>query len=134
MYKKIVVALSLGHGFAERALGLARKLKDADSKIVAIHVVEPLPASVKAVLSDEQLETSRKKTKAAIAERVSGASDIEAVIITGNPGTSITEYARKIGADLIITGSHEPGLEDFFIGSTASRIMRHAPCSVHVIR
>ncbi|MET0093936.1 MAG: universal stress protein [Sedimenticola sp.] len=31
-------------------------------------------------------------------------------------------------------GAHRPGLSDFFLGSTAARIMRYANCSVHVLR
>ena len=30
--------------------------------------------------------------------------------------------------------SHKPGFSDYFIGSTAARIVRHAQCSVLVTR
>jgi len=55
-------------------------------------------------------------------------------MLTGNAGRAITDYAEKIGADCIIAGSHKPSLQDYFLGSTAARIMRYAPCSVHVLR
>jgi len=36
--------------------------------------------------------------------------------------------------DLIVIASHRPGLKDYFLGSTAGRVVRHSPCAVHVIR
>ena len=36
--------------------------------------------------------------------------------------------------DLIIIASHKPGLQDYFLGSTAARVVRHASCSVLVVR
>lgn len=60
--------------------------------------------------------------------------DADIVVLTGHPGRTITDYAEKIGADCIIVGSHKPEMKDFFLGSTAARVMRYAPCSVHVLR
>ena len=56
------------------------------------------------------------------------------VLLNGHSGRTITDHARKIGADCIIVGSHKPGLSDFLLGSTAARVVRHAPCAVHVLR
>jgi nucleotide-binding universal stress UspA family protein len=42
--------------------------------------------------------------------------------------------AEEKGADLIIIASHRPGLKDYFLGSTAAKVVRHAKCSVLVIR
>ena len=60
--------------------------------------------------------------------------DAEAIVLTGHAGRTITDYAEKIGADCIIVGSHRPDMKDFFLGSTAARIMRYAPCSAHALR
>ena len=42
--------------------------------------------------------------------------------------------AKLVEADLIITGSHKPNVSDYLLGSNAARIMRHAECSVLVVR
>jgi len=42
--------------------------------------------------------------------------------------------AQEKGVDLIIIASHRPGLQDYFLGSTAAKVVRHAKCSVLVIR
>ncbi|MBT8411941.1 MAG: universal stress protein, partial [Octadecabacter sp.] len=44
------------------------------------------------------------------------------------------DFATDNSIDCIIMASHQPGLEDYFLGSTAARVVRHAKCSVHVIR
>ena len=35
---------------------------------------------------------------------------------------------------MIMIASHKPGMSDYFIGSTASRVVRHSPVSVLVSR
>ena len=40
----------------------------------------------------------------------------------------------KIGTDLITVASHQPNVGDYPLGTTASRVVRHAACSVFVVR
>jgi len=134
MYKKIVVSLALDHGLGHRALDVARKLKDEDGEIVAVHVHEPIPKFASYYLEPGQEQKVLKIAEEGVIERIGEAKDAEPVVLTGHPGRTISEYADSIGADCIIVGSHKPGMKDFFLGSTAARIVRHAPCSVHVLR
>ena len=46
----------------------------------------------------------------------------------------IREVAEREGADLIVMTSHEPGLRDPHLGSTATQVVHHADCSVLVVR
>jgi nucleotide-binding universal stress UspA family protein len=47
----------------------------------------------------------------------------------------ICEMARKRRTDLIVIGSHGAGaIRRAMMGSTAERVVRHAPCPVLVIR
>ncbi len=63
-----------------------------------------------------------------------GQPDVETAVVSGNPGVAITEFAVKSGTDLIIVRSHRPGLQEYFLGSTASRVVRRSPCAVFVVR
>ena len=126
MYKKIMVALSLEHGIAERALQAAHILADKDAEVIAVHVHEPLQGSVKFHVSDEDIERSKKRT--------TNHPEVKSVILEGHAGRTLSDYAARIGADCIIVASHKPGLRDYLLGSTAARTVRHAPCSVHVLR
>ncbi len=47
----------------------------------------------------------------------------------------ISRTAQKVGADLIVTSTHgRTGLKRVFLGSTAERLVQHAPCPVLVAR
>ncbi len=134
MYKKIVVGLSLEHGISERALGAAKKLADAGAEIVAVHVTEPLHGSVRSFVSNDDLKKARQKTESMLKERVDNHPEVASVVLEGNAGQVIAEYAEEVGADCIVVGSHKPNIGDYLLGSTAARIVRHAGCSVHVLR
>ncbi|WP_297770695.1 universal stress protein [uncultured Roseovarius sp.] len=134
MYRKIIVALALDHGISQTALQIARALRADRGEIIALHAYEPVQGSVRAYLDEEVVESAYKRAQALLAERVAGEPDITPVMLQGHSGRAITDHAAKIGADCIIVGSHKPGLTDFLLGSTAARIVRHAPCAVHVLR
>ena len=53
---------------------------------------------------------------------------------SGHAYNTILDEAEKSGADLIIIASHRPGLQDYLLGSTAAKVVRHANCSVLVVR
>ncbi|NNL73464.1 MAG: hypothetical protein HKP29_08880, partial [Silicimonas sp.] len=50
MYNKILVAMALDHGVSPKTLEIARALRAAGGKIIAIHVLEELPGSSNAEL------------------------------------------------------------------------------------
>lgn len=53
----------------------------------------------------------------------------------GYPPSVIEEEAREAGVDLIAMGTHgRSGLRHFFLGSTAERVVQHAPCPVLTVR
>jgi nucleotide-binding universal stress UspA family protein len=138
MYKKIIIPLALDQGLAPRLLELARLLCDDDGKLVAVHVLDQLPKYASYYLGDDAGVDRQAEilaaAKQAVIDRIGVQEDAEAVVLTGHPGRSITEYAQQIDADCIIVGSHKPDLTDFFLGSTAARIVRYSQCSVHVLR
>jgi len=52
----------------------------------------------------------------------------------GRTYTSIVEHAIRIGAGLIVMGSHgRHGLGHFLLGSVAEKVVQHAPCAVLVV-
>jgi nucleotide-binding universal stress UspA family protein len=141
MYKKILLALALDQGHGSRAIEIARRLRAEDGKIIAVHVLDKIPSFTSYYMSadNKKLPADVEKeiqdaAKNKIADRIGTEKDADVVVLSGHPGRTITDYARKISADCIIVGSHKPGISDFFLGSTAARIMRYAPCSVHVLR
>jgi universal stress protein A len=53
----------------------------------------------------------------------------------GAPFDQVVAVAKELDADLIIVNTHGyTGLKHILLGSTAERIVRHAPCPVLVVR
>ncbi len=54
--------------------------------------------------------------------------------MVGVPWQTICERAGVEGVDLVVIGSHGYGGLDRLLGTTAAKVVNHAPCSVVVIR
>lgn len=134
MYTNIIVALSLEHGISEMALAAARVLLADGGTITAVHVYEPPNSSVMAFLEDDAEKKARDKAMTELQERVEGLDVTPVLLKSPSAGGEIAEYARSHGTDCIVMASHKPGMKDFFLGSTAARVVRHAGCAVHVLR
>jgi universal stress protein F len=52
----------------------------------------------------------------------------------GAPWNAICDAARSEAADLIVVGSHGYAGLDHLLGTTAAKVVNHAPCSVLVVR
>jgi nucleotide-binding universal stress UspA family protein len=46
----------------------------------------------------------------------------------------ILRVAADLKADLIVMGPHRPEMKDYLLGTNASRVVRHAACSVLIVR
>ncbi len=55
-------------------------------------------------------------------------------ITEGTVYDQIIKVADRLNVDVIIVGSHRPGLKDYLIGPNAARVARHADQSVFVVR
>ena len=132
MYKNILVPVALDHGQSvEDAVKVAKLLCDEGGKITLLSVVEPIPGYVASYLPEGQLDKNRKEVEASLKV---DAGDLDAEVILGHPGSAIVDHAKDKEVDLIVIASHKPGLQDFFLGSTAARVVRYSQCAVHVLR
>jgi universal stress protein F len=52
----------------------------------------------------------------------------------GTAYDQILEESRRLRPDAILMMSKRPGLSSYFIGANAEKVVRHADCSVFVIR
>lgn len=135
MYKNILVPIALEHDRdTAGAMEIARLLLSDGGKITALHVMEAIPAYATQYLPAAQMENRHSDAVALLKSELGGVKDVEAVVQTGHSGRTIVEYAEAHDIDCIIIASHRPGLQDYLLGSTAGRVVRHANCPVHVIR
>ena len=91
------------------------------------------PTTPPTVIHRDYLEESRNQLCDLVPNDFEG--DWEAVVIRGNPGDAIVDYAQEHGSDLIVMGSHGyTGLRHLLMGSVAEHVLRHAPCPVLIVR
>jgi len=55
-------------------------------------------------------------------------------IAIGVPWQAICEMARALDADVVVIGSHGYSGFDRLLGTTAAKVVNHAPCTVVVVR
>ena len=138
MYKTILVPIDLTRPeTAEPIIEIARRIGDKDVRIVLVNVVEEVPVFVTADLQPlggclERAHENADKELKAIAKAAGIKPDFE--VCVGKAPPAILDVAEKQEADLIIIGSHKPALQDYLLSSTAARVVRHATCSVLVVR
>jgi universal stress protein F len=136
MYKTILVPVDMSHlEKGKSMIDVARKQGDKDSQIILLHVIEEIPTWAAAEIPAGIMDKSRQTIHEELQEIASAASikaDVE--IRSGHPYKTILDKAGEVEADLIIVASHKPGLQDYFLGSTAAKVVRHAKCSVLVVR
>ncbi|MGR3469241.1 MAG: universal stress protein [Shimia sp.] len=134
MYRTIIVAMALDHNLSPEMLSLARRLRAEGGRIIALHVVDAPSGLAVATRSEEGEATARARAAALMREKLEGQADVTPRLVEGHVSRNVIAAAQEEGADLIVMGSHAPGLSDYFLGSTAARVVRHAPCAVHVVR
>lgn len=63
-----------------------------------------------------------------------GIDNVATVILRGNPGPAICEYAEEQGATVIVMGTRgHGGVKRALLGSVADHVVRNAPCPVVVV-
>ncbi len=136
MYSTILVPIDLADIDKGKAtLDLAKKFGSAGCRIMLLNVVEDIPSYAAAELPSGLVEKSMENARQTLDDIASASPDsVEVDVRAGHAKTAILAAAEDCGADLIIIGSHRPGLQDYLLGSTAGRVVRHSTCSVLVVR
>ena len=136
MYKSILVPIDLSHAEAGQAIiNVAKMLGGEGAQIILLTAVEDIPAFVAVGLPDGVIEKSKKNAQEAL-EEIAREAGVQASVEVriDQAYRAILDAAEERNADLIVVASHRPGLQQFLLGSTASRVVRHASCSVFVKR
>jgi nucleotide-binding universal stress UspA family protein len=136
MYKSILVPIDMAHLDERKStLETAATLGGGHADITLLNVVEDIPnwAAVELPrgIREKSLQDSREELETIAS---SASTDIKVEVRAGHPYKTILEVAEEKNVDLILITSHKPDLQDYFLGSTAAKVVRHARCSVLVIR
>lgn len=123
--------------FTEQIDIAARLAKEMEARLVFLTVQPAIPEYVRAQLPPDILDTTRHSTASkldAIIRHHGLSVPFEIVTRYGRPGQEILDYARSQKADLIVIASRDPRGITHLFGSVAAHVVRHAHCSVYVLR
>lgn len=59
---------------------------------------------------------------------------VQHIVGHGTIYQEVVRAAKETGCDLVVMASHRPELRDYLLGPNAARVVRHATCSVMVVR
>jgi nucleotide-binding universal stress UspA family protein len=104
-----------------RAVGLPAEVPQDFWKTTEEPLLDVLKKRAEQYLRDEIASVSRDVT-----------CDFEVAI--GAPWQTICDAARALQVDLVVIGSHGYSGLDRVLGTTAAKVVNHAPCSVLVVR
>jgi universal stress protein F len=140
MYRKILLPIDLTEaGMTDQAIRAAQPLAKAfDGEMRLINVQSLVPVDFLDYVAkdfDSQIRSGLEKEMAAIAAKIDYPTErVSTMVRFGPVHHTVLAEAESWGTDTIVLCSHRPGMDRFLIGSTASAIVRHAKCSVLVVR
>jgi len=140
MFSKILLPVDLAHEDHIRELmRVAAKMAEGDApEVHMLYVDQSLIHSAGYPHLDEQsLADHRRDAKdtmdrllTELPEGLNGFSHCR----EGTAHDQILETSEELGVNVIVMMARKPGISSYFIGSNAERVVRHAGCSVVILR
>jgi nucleotide-binding universal stress UspA family protein len=142
MYKRIVLAYD-GSEPGQKALLDCRDIAQwSQSELFLVAVMPPAPPTIAiegGVYGDDSEQHVRAQYQSILDEGIRRLSEsghrARGEILTGDSVHAITQYARDVGADLIIVGHKhlDSWAARWWRGATSPALIEHAHCSVLVV-
>jgi nucleotide-binding universal stress UspA family protein len=140
--KKILVPIDFSEQSRKAMHYAVSFAKQFNAEVLLLHVIEytPMPAPPLVVVQDETTQAKLHETTAKELgewrETICSLAPVRTFVRNGlSPYAEIVNAATEGNIDLIILGTQgHTGLAHLLIGSTAERVVRHAPCPVLVVR
>ncbi len=121
-------------GHIETAAALAAQHQ---GRLIVLTVQAAIPEYVRAQLPPELLDATRRTATDRLRALVAGLDlpvQAETVGLFGRPAQEILRHAKAEDVDLIVIASRDPHGTAHLFGSVAAHVVRHAHCSVYVLR
>jgi nucleotide-binding universal stress UspA family protein len=140
MFRKILLAYDGSEGgnrALEVGIGLA---KIHGAELCALAVQEKLPrfsGTIDEVQEEKQFANEQygKLLEAAKVKAKEAGIDLKTLMRPGHPAQTIVAVAKESKFDLVLVGhTGLSGVWAAFLGTTAEKVSRHAPCSVLIVR
>lgn len=138
-FEKILIPVDLGHDSSwQEALPTAvDQAQRTGGKLHVATIVPDEPPQLAWLPDDystKMIAHATSKLEKLIKAHVPEGVEVEQHVRQGSVYSEIVKLAEKMDIDLIVMASHRPELKDFLLGPNASKVVRHAACSVLVVR
>jgi len=140
LYTHILVGLDLSpeesHQVVNKAVALAQLY---GAKLSLLHVIEPVALAYAGDIPMDLTETQVALEEQANRRLADFAANLghpvtKHQVVLGQTASELRETSVKLGADLIIVGSHGRHGLALLLGSTASSVLHGAQCDVLAVR
>ncbi|MGC2673589.1 MAG: universal stress protein [Candidatus Acidiferrum sp.] len=132
---RVLIALDVATQTIEIVNEAAFRPWPAGTLFLLLHVLDPFPYAKAPISLKRAKETAEAQLKSVAGSLVKASWKTETDVILGMPRRLVPQVAASWKADLVMVGSNEAGaLMRLFLGSTARSVLRHAPCSVEIVR
>ena len=139
-FRNILVAVDFSpasHHVMRAAVDMA---KEWDAELTVAHVWQWPIVGVELPTAGQLIENVRVASEKQLATWTAEASQlagkpVKSVLETGSPWDALVKVLERGKHDLAIVGTHGySGLKHVLLGSVAEKVIRHAPCTVLVVR
>ncbi len=141
MYKEILLPVDIAHlGAENRAVEVACELaKTHGARLNILAVVPDYGMPIVGSFFPEGFEGevmghATKELAAFIGKAVPGDLPVRQHLARGTVYEEVLRMAKGLSIDLIVMAARRPELKDYLLGPNAARVVRHAGCSVLVVR
>jgi nucleotide-binding universal stress UspA family protein len=119
----------------DRAVAMAAA---SEGSVRLIYVISVVPVTYMEFATpdflDDQQKAAERELDAIAAKIALPAGRVSTLVRMGSIYHEVLDEAEKVGADLVVVGSHRPSMRTYLLGSNAGTIVRYARCSVLVVR
>lgn len=113
----------------------ARRPWPADSEFKVVTVVDPFFFPKAPMPLEEEKKRAQRSLEEQAKPLVDAGLRVSASVILDNPRHALPRTASEWRAELVLLGSHGRGaVGRLLLGSTAQAVLRHAKCSVEIVR
>ena len=140
MFSKILVPCDVTYGTSEwlnPAILSAWDLAEKYGAHVTFLTVVPenlIKGFYPDVYEERVAHDALEKLRGIVSDLLPEASQTDCLVREGGICPEIINAAKELGVDLIAMASHGPMIRDYLLGSNATHVALHVPCSVLILR
>ncbi|MGE4440032.1 MAG: universal stress protein [Desulfomicrobium sp.] len=143
MYKRILVPIDLQEpDDRARCMGLERSIELCRLYKAQLYILTVVPDMGMPIVAnyfppdagDKIVSDAEEMLHEMVGIYIPDDIDVNYLVAQGSIYRRILRMAEKINADLIVMPAHRLKLQDYLLGTNTAKVVRHAGCSVLVVR